>query len=86
MTSGRGPGVSFVKTDWNGFTRISAFPLLSLIILLPDLNGAIPKESCFLDLTYFQNGFVLLLLRPSKMLLFMYFHSACRSFLLHSFW
>ena len=28
VTSGRGPGVSFAKTDWNCFTRISAFPLI----------------------------------------------------------
>ena len=67
---GSSPGGSLVKTDWNCFTSISAFPLLSLTILLPDLRGAIPNESCFFYFTYFQKGFELLLFKPSSMLVF----------------
>ena len=68
---GSSPGLSIVKTDWNCFTSMFALLLLSLTILFPDFSGAIPKESCFLDLTYFQNGFVLLLFSPSSMLVLM---------------
>ena len=57
-----------VNTDSNCSSRSSAFPLLSLTRLVPFFNGAIPPESWRLDLMYFQNGFVSLLFRPSKML------------------
>ena len=55
FTDGRGSDDSFVKTDWNCLTSISAFPLLSLIIFPLDLKCAIPKESCFFDLTNQRN-------------------------------
>ena len=57
---------SLVKTDENCLIRICAFPLLLFIKCPRSFSGATPMFSCFLDLTYFQKGFVLFFSIPSS--------------------
>jgi hypothetical protein len=56
-----------IETDLNWFNNNSAFPFRSLMRFVPFFSGGIPPDSWRFDLTYFQNGFVLLLFSPSMM-------------------
>ena len=67
LVSGRSPLDDVVKTDLNWSNKISALPLLSFTRVVPFLSGAIPFASCLLHFTYFRNGLVLLLFKPSIM-------------------
>ena len=77
---------SLVQTDENSLIRIRAFSLLLFIRCPRSFNGATPKLSCFLDLTYFQNGIVLFLAIPSSIAEYIQFDSAFLIGHLHSFW
>jgi hypothetical protein len=57
---------TLVKTDENCLIRICAFSSLLFIRCPRSFSGAIPMLSCFLDLTYFQKGFVLFFSIPSS--------------------
>ena len=62
--SGRMLSFTLVNTDWNCLTKMSAFPLESDIKFPFCFKGDTPMLSCFLHLTYFQNGLEFLLSRP----------------------
>jgi hypothetical protein len=53
---------SSVKTDWNCLFSASALDLLSSMKLPSTSKVATPLLSCFLDLMYLQNFFVILVL------------------------
>ena len=78
--------VSFVNTDWNCPTRVSALLLESDIRLLFCFSGDTPILSCFQHFTYFQKGLELLLSRPSWITELICLYSACLNSFLHSFW
>ena len=63
--SGRMLSFTLVNTDWNCSTKMSAFPFESDIKFPFCFKGDTPMLSCFLHLTYFQNGLEFLLSRPS---------------------
>ena len=77
---------SIVNTDLNCSTNIWAFSLLSLNREPSFLSGEIPILSCFLDLTYLQNGLLFLFCSPSLMTSLMWFTSASLNAFLHWRW
>lgn len=93
FSSGGGELSLGVNTDLNCSVRSLAFVLLSGIRELPSFSGETSKFSWHLDLTYDQNGLELLDIYagPSWMVLltlyiYIYAHSALRSWRQHSFW
>ena len=76
--------VSFVNTDWNCSTRISALLLESDMRLPFCFSGDTPILSCCRHFTYFQKGLELLLSSPSWITEFICLYSACLNCFLHS--
>ena len=68
--------MSLVNTDLNFYKRMSALDWLSLNCLPFSLSGAMPVESCILDLIKCQKGLVSFLLSSPWTVVFMYCHSA----------